>query len=183
MKICVISDTHDRVELLHAAIEDAKSRGAERIIHCGDVVAPYTLKAIRQFELPMDVIHGNNKGDLAVLGQLANDPESLITYHGRDAVLEIANQRLFMVHFPNYARAIAQSGEWDVVCCGHNHRCKVEQIQHSEGKGSTQVVNPGSASGMGRIQPSYILGDLERMEFEILHIPEPELAPYKPCGD
>jgi len=178
MKICVISDTHDRVEYLHAALEDAKARGAEAVLHCGDVVAPYTLKGARQFDLPLHVIHGNNKGDLAVMGQMARDAATLITYHGREADLELGGKRLFMVHFPNYAEALALTGKWDLICCGHNHRCKIESIPHAAGSGATLVVNPGSASGMGRIQPTYALGELESMKFEIIKISEPDLPPY-----
>ncbi len=182
MKICVISDTHDRVELFHTALEDAKSRGAEIVLHCGDIVAPYTLKGARQFGLPIHVIHGNNKGDLAVMCKLSQDPESLVQYHGRDAELELGGRKIFMIHFPEYAEAIALTGKYELVCCGHNHRCKIETVQHACGDGHTVLVNPGSASGMGRIQPTYVLGNLETMEFETLKIPEPELPPYKPCN-
>jgi len=182
MKICVISDTHDRVEYLHAALEDAKARGAEAVIHCGDVVAPYTLKGARKFGLPIHVIHGNNKGDLAVMGKLSHDPESLVNYYGRDAAIELQGKRVFIVHFPNYAEALALTGKYDLICCGHNHRCSIQTIEHARDGGYSLVVNPGSASGMGRIQPTYAMGDLERMEFEILPIPEPEWPPFKPCS-
>ena len=182
MKVCVISDTHDRIDYLHAALEDAKARGAEVVLQWGDVGAAYTLKRARQFGLPIHVIHGNNKGDLAIMGKLSEDPESLIEYHGRDATIHLNGKRIFLVHFPNYAQSLALTGKYDLVCCGHNHRCKIESVQHAEGEGTTLIVNPGSASGMDRVQPSYVLGDLESMEFEILPIPEPELPPFKPCS-
>jgi len=180
VKICIISDSHDNIDLLHAALSDAKERGAEMVLHCGDVVAPYTLKKTRQFGLPIHVIHGNNKGDLAVMGKLAQDPESLIHYHGRDASLEFDGRRVFMVHFPDYAKALALTGKWDLICCGHNHRCRIDVIKHAGQDTSTLLVNPGSSSGMDRIQPTYALGDLETMQFEIINIPEPDLPPYRP---
>ncbi len=182
MKICIISDSHDHIELLHSAISDAKDRGAELLLHCGDVVAPYTLKRARQFGLPIHVIHGNNHGDLAVMGKLSQDPESLIYYYGREASLELGGRKIFMVHFPNYAEALALTGKWDLVCCGHNHRCKIESIKHADKETTTVVVNPGSSSGMDHIQPTYVLGDLETMEFEIINIPEPDTAPYRSCS-
>lgn len=179
MKICIISDTHDRVDYLHAAIEDAKERGAEVVLHCGDLVAPYTLRKISEFGLPLHVIHGNNKGDLAAMCRLASNPDNLVKYHGRDASLEINGKKIFLIHFPEYADAMALTGKWDLICCGHNHRSKIEPINHTEGDGSTLVVNPGSASGLGRIQPTYVLGNLETMQFEIIDIQEPELPPYR----
>ena len=181
MKVCVISDTHDRVEYLHAAIEDAKVRGAEIVLHCGDLIAPYTLRQTHTLGLPIHVIHGNNKGDLAAMCRLASKPESLINYHGRDASLEMGGKKIFLIHFPEYAEAMALTGKWDLICCGHNHRCKIESIRHADGDGSPLLVNPGSASGLGRVQPTYVFGNLETMEFEIIDIQEPELPPYRSC--
>ncbi|MBC8519333.1 MAG: metallophosphoesterase family protein [Gammaproteobacteria bacterium] len=181
MKICIISDSHDQIDLFHSALADAKERGAELVLHCGDVVAPYTLKKANQFGLPIHVIHGNNKGDIAVMGKLSQNPDSLINYHGRDASLEINGRMIFMVHFPDYAEALALTGKWDLICCGHNHRCKIESIEHnsSNNNKTTLLVNPGSSSGMDRVQPTYIFGDLETMKFKIVDIPEPDLPPYR----
>ena len=71
MKICIISDSHDNRPLLEAAVRDAKAHGAEVILHCGDVVAPSTLEVIRPFNLPVHVIHGNNTGDLYMMGRFS----------------------------------------------------------------------------------------------------------------
>ena len=43
MKICIVSDSHDHIPLLEAAVADAKDLGVEAVLHCGDVVAPSTL--------------------------------------------------------------------------------------------------------------------------------------------
>ena len=69
MKICIVSDSHDNRYLLAAAVKDAKARGAEAVLHCGDVVAPTTLRILNPFELPVHVIHGNNTGDLYSMAQ------------------------------------------------------------------------------------------------------------------
>jgi predicted phosphodiesterase len=62
MKICIVSDSHDHRGHLAAAVADAKVRGAEAVLHCGDLVAPSTLHAITPLALPIHVIHGNNTG-------------------------------------------------------------------------------------------------------------------------
>ncbi|MEJ1359041.1 MAG: metallophosphoesterase family protein, partial [Candidatus Sedimenticola sp. (ex Thyasira tokunagai)] len=46
MKVCILSDSHDHIPLLDAAAAEAKAKGAEAILHCGDVVAPSTLKCL-----------------------------------------------------------------------------------------------------------------------------------------
>src|SRR6476646_9523065 len=39
MKICIVSDSHDRAPMLASAVAAAKAEGAEAVIHCGDVIA------------------------------------------------------------------------------------------------------------------------------------------------
>ena len=53
MKVCIVSDSHDHIPLLEAAVADAKNLGAEAVLHCGDVVAPSTLHCLEKFGLPV----------------------------------------------------------------------------------------------------------------------------------
>ncbi len=173
MKICIVSDSHDNRFLLAAAVEDARSRGAEAVLHCGDVVAPTTLKILNPIGLPVHVIHGNNSGDTFSLAQLSHDPDSVVHYHGQDAGIELAGRRIFLVHYPHYARAMATTGDWDIVCCGHDHRASVERIANMRQQ-ETLFINPGTVGGVGAT-PTYVLGDLKRMEFEIYNVPVDEM--------
>jgi len=36
MKICIVSDSHDRAEPLAEALAEAQAAGAQAVIHCGD---------------------------------------------------------------------------------------------------------------------------------------------------
>ena len=63
MKICIVSDSHDRADALASAVRESASHGAEAVIHCGDVIGTQTLRAALGVGLPMHVIHGNNLGD------------------------------------------------------------------------------------------------------------------------
>jgi putative phosphoesterase len=175
MLVCILSDSHDNRHLLDMAVADAKQRGAEAVLHCGDVVAPTTLRVLQKHGLPVHVIHGNNSGDLFATAQLSNDPNSVVTYHGQDAGLELAGRRIFMVHYPHYARAMGATGDWDLVCCGHDHKAEVDSIANLTG-GHTVFINPGTVGGVGAT-PTYVLGDLQQLSFEILAVPvEPGMA-------
>lgn len=175
MKICIISDSHDNRFLLKKAVEDAMSRGAEAILHCGDVVAPTTLRILLPLNIDMHVIHGNNTGDTYNLAMLSANPDNHLHYHGQDAGIELAGRKIFLVHYPHYARAMCATGDWDLVCCGHDHRTYLEKIHNVTG-GETVLLNPGTVGGVGA-SPSYALGDLETMQFELLHVPiDDELA-------
>ena len=166
MKICILSDSHDHIALLNAAVAEAKALGAEAVLHCGDVVAPSSLHALQKHGLPVHVIHGNNTGDLFTLGRLASRPDSLIHYYGMDADLELGGRRIFIVHYPHYARAMAATGDWDLVCCGHSHSPSIQNLRNIEG-GTTPLVDPGTVGGVGRAPATWVLGDLDNMSFEI----------------
>jgi putative phosphoesterase len=170
MKVCIVSDSHDNRPLLAAAVADAKARGAQAVMHCGDVVAPTALRVLQALGLPVHVIHGNNEGDTYAMFMLAQEPESVIYYHGQDAGLNLAGRRIFLVHYPHYAHAMATTGDWDLVCCGHDHRPAIKSIDNVKG-GRTLLVNPGTVAGIGP-RATYALGDLESMAFEIIELPK-----------
>lgn len=169
MKVCILSDSHDHIPLLDAAVAEAKSEGVEAVLHCGDLVAPSTLHCLQKYDLPVHVIHGNNTGDLYNLARLANREGSNIHYHGMDAGVELAGRRIFLVHYPHYARAMAATGDWDLVCCGHSHKYKYEELANIKG-GKTLLINPGTIGGVGRSPATYVIADLEGMKFEVREI-------------
>ncbi|PKO62318.1 MAG: metallophosphoesterase [Betaproteobacteria bacterium HGW-Betaproteobacteria-18] len=165
MKICVVSDSHDRAPMLTAAVAAARKAGAELVIHCGDLIGAMTLRPLLQLGLPVHVVHGNNQGDPVALWNLCRESAGLITYHGADIDLRLAGRRLFATHYPHYARGLACTGDYDVVCCGHSHVASVVQ-QPTLGGGMTWLVNPGSVAGLGAA-PTWLLADLANFEFEI----------------
>ena len=60
--IGVISDTHDNVENILKAIKVFEEREVDFIIHCGDVVAPASLKHFNGLRIL--VVKGNCDGDV-----------------------------------------------------------------------------------------------------------------------
>ncbi len=166
MKICIISDSHDNIPLLCAAVGEAKQRGAEAVLHCGDIVAPSTLKEVQHYGLPIHAIHGNNTGDLYALSKLSHAPDSVIHYYGQDAMFTLDGRRIFIVHYPHYAEAMAVTGDYDLVCYGHTHFPFVERITNIKGT-ETVLCNPGTV-GDAYAPATYVLGDLQAMTFETL---------------
>lgn len=166
MKIGVVSDSHDHKLLLRAAITDAVARGASSILHCGDIVAPSSLERLGHHEVDIHVIHGNNVGDGVGMARLVADPSNRIRYHGQDAELELGGRRIFIVHYPHYARAMAATGDYDLVCCGHTHHANVEMQANLAGR-ETPIVNPGTIAGLGAA-PTYAMVDLSTLKCEIV---------------
>jgi len=165
MKVCIVSDSHDRAELLAAAVAAGRAEGAELVIHCGDVIGANTLRAAAGHGLPMHVIHGNNLGDSTALHALAAEPGSVVRYHGVDARLALADRRILAVHYPDYGHAMACTGNWDLVCCGHSHCAGITRVPNVKG-GATWLVNPGTVAGLSA-PATWVFGDLAAMHFEI----------------
>ena len=110
-------------------------------------------------------------GDTYNLARLANKPNSGITYYGQDANIELAGKKIFVVHYPHYARAMAATGDFDLVCNGHEHKARIDRITAPNGK-EVVWLDPGTVGGVSA-PATYILGDLAGMTFEVLQVPLP----------
>jgi uncharacterized protein len=67
------------------------------------------------------------------------------------------------VHYPEIAKKLAESGNYDAVFYGHTHRPWEETI------GSCRLVNPGELAGQ-RYKPCFAIYDTEtdKLELKIL---------------
>ncbi|MBK9245661.1 MAG: metallophosphoesterase family protein [Burkholderiales bacterium] len=165
MKIAVVSDSHDHGDLLVRAIEIARDWGAQAVLHCGDVIGANTLRRAMGLGLPMHVIHGNNLGDIPMMSKLAFESGGALVYYGAEATLELGERRLFMIHYPHLARAMALTGDYDAVFCGHSHQAEIEKVA-GIGGGHTWLVNPGTVAGFGEPR-TLVLGDLAALSFSV----------------
>ena len=165
MKICIVSDSHDRADPLLRAVRAAREAGAEVVVHCGDVIGAHTLRPLLAVGLPVHVVHGNNLGDTLALVRLVTESGGLISYHGGEAVLTIDGRRIYVTHYPHQARGMACTGDYDLVCCGHSHEASVTRQDNIAG-GRTWLVDPGTVAGIGALA-SWVLGDLREMSFEL----------------
>lgn len=174
MKVAIVSDSHDRAEPLERAVAQAKAEGARAVIHCGDVIGAHTLRPLIRMRLPLHVVHGNNVGDFQALARLCAASGDLVTYHGADAELVIGERRVFVTHYPRYARAFACTGDFDITCCGHDHRAYVERIANVAGR-HTWLLNPGTVAGVGG-PATWVMADLAALRFEIRELKACETA-------
>ena len=175
MKVCIVSDSHDRAQMLAAAVSEAAAEGATAVIHCGDLIGAATLKPLLALGIPTHVVHGNNLGDAMAMWKLCSDSAGLVTYHGADAELALGGRRIFVTHFPRYGHAFACAGDHDLVCCGHSHRAGAG-VQRNVKGGETWLVNPGTVAGLAA-PPTWVLADLVEMRFEIRTLAPPPASP------
>lgn len=165
MKICIVSDSHDRADPLAAAVLEAKRLGAEAVIHCGDLIGAQTIKPALAHGLPVHAIHGNNIGDPQAMHYQSRMSNGQLQYYGPDAKLELGGRTILVVHYDNYGYAFACTGEFDLVCCGHSHRAEARRVANVKG-GTSWLVNPGTVAALAA-PATWVLGDLETMQFEV----------------
>jgi predicted phosphodiesterase len=67
---------------------------------------------------------------------------------------------------------MALTGDYDLVCNGHEHRAVIERIRNIKGS-ETLRIDPGTVAGISA-PPTYVFGDLRTLEFEIRSAPASE---------
>jgi predicted phosphodiesterase len=108
------------------------------------------------FSGPIHVVFGNNDGDGRLLQTIAQKYPQ-IHLHGIYAEVTFGNTNAALIHYPEPALRIAQSGQFHVVAYGHNHVKKIEIVENSVDN-SCVLVNPGEILGM-RGTPTLALYD------------------------
>lgn len=145
MKIVVLSDTHAPRRWKGCPPEVAEHlRGADAILHGGDVCTPDVLDELSGYA-PVHAVLGNNDGpQVAAWGA----PETL--------ELDLAGVRVAMIHDAGpatgrIARLRRRFPGADLVVFGHSH------IPLDESAGDVRIFNPGSPTDRRR-QPHGTIG-------------------------
>jgi putative phosphoesterase len=136
--IGLLSDSHDNLTLVRAAVRLFNDAGCDLVIHAGDFVAPFTAEELRNLRAPVKAVYGNCDGEktglarvFRGLGEIANGP--LAFAH--------AGVRFVVCHLDSSAETQAASGRFDVVVFGHTHRPLVES------RDGVLLINPGETGG------------------------------------
>ncbi len=161
MVIGVMSDTHDRVDAIEAAIDFFNRQGVSEVLHAGDLVSPFVVPKFSRLKARLHYVWGNNEGDREYIrvrfGELGIVPL------GDFAALELAGRRIALLHGTqeHIIDSLVRCGLYDVVIRGHNHRAEVVS-------GPTLLVNPGEVCGYLTGHQTVALLDLERLKAEII---------------
>jgi hypothetical protein len=167
MKIAIISDIHDNVWNLKNTL--ARLQEADIMLCLGDLCAPFIVNLLAKGfpDRPIHIIFGNNDGDhFRILAKALSFPN--VQVHGEIFQSEIDGRRFFANHFNYITLPIAQSGQFDVVCFGHNHRYQVERF------GKTLAINPGTLMGFDGDNPisaSFVIYDTRTEAVSTFQLP------------
>lgn len=136
MLIGILSDSHDRYEMMAEAVRVLLERGAEFLIHCGDVGSANMLDHLAGVKSAF--VFGNNDWDRAELERYA---ESIgIPYHGLALDLELDGKKIAVMHGDHTPRmeSVLKAQTHDYLLHGHTH------VKRDERVGKTRIINPGA---------------------------------------
>lgn len=126
MKIGILSDTHDDVEMTKRAVDFFKQKKVDLVFHLGDYVSPPIVKLFKGLKLIG--IFGNNDGYKEGLIKAFEEIGGEIK--GNFASLQIAKQKIALYHgeFLEISQALAQSQNFDILLTGHWHKSSEKEI-------------------------------------------------------
>lgn len=165
MLVGILSDTHDNIEKTEAAVSLFNREGVKLVLHGGDFVAPFMVKALAGLAAPMTGVFGNNDGDRALLLQMCAKHGHL-KIAGNFAYLDADGVKIALLHGHEQAllEMLAKCGSVDILVYGHTHRPEVRR------EGKTLIVNPGEVYGHLTGKSTVALLDTKRMDAEIVVI-------------
>jgi uncharacterized protein len=136
MIIGILSDTHGRADMAHAAVRTLLQHKAEYLVHCGDVGGADVLDALAGH--PAMFVFGNNDFDrnqltkyAAIIGIACGNTCGKLSFAGKPAVVTHGDDSTLL------ARLIHQQ-QIDYLFLGHTH----EKLDQHNGK--IHIINPGA---------------------------------------
>jgi putative phosphoesterase len=150
MIIGLMSDSHDNVPLVKAAVKAFRERSVQAILHAGDIVSPFTARELLAAGAPVYAVFGNNDGEKKHL------PEILEHIRESPYRFELAG-RIFLLAHDRDAVPQSEIDSADVFVFGHTH------LYHLD-SGPPLVINPGEAGGWLTGRSTAAVLDTETLE-------------------
>ena len=110
MLIAILSDIHDNIPKLRAAVDHIQR--VDALLCGGDLCSPFIVDELAQFPRHIHVVFGNNDADLFRITQktvAANQhraPEDQIRLHGEFFEGDLGGKRLALIHFEQIGKAL-----------------------------------------------------------------------------
>ncbi len=161
-KIGVMSDSHERLDLLGEAVDFFNGEDVDLVLHAGDYISPLTAAPLSRLESELVGVFGNNDGDRLFLRRRF-DEEDVGRIERGPHQLELAGKKVVLMHQPRLIEALKGSTVPDLVIYGHTHEVQVKE-------GRPFVLNPGEVCGLVTDRRTVATVELEEMEVEIEHL-------------
>ena len=166
MKIGIVSDSHGKTRRLAAALQELAGKGAETIVHCGDVGSAACLDALADCPLPCHVVAGNMDRHVDAM-QVSHRCDGL-QLAPASLLVDLPGGRALAVthgHDGSLLLALAENPAVAYLCHGHTHRARDERV------GNLRMINPGALHHpKGPRHPTCALLDTDTDTVEFLEV-------------
>jgi uncharacterized protein len=160
MRIAILSDTHNRYQIVESTLKIIDAEGIKVIVHCGDIEDVETVNLFRGFSTHF--VFGNCDSDKLALRRAME--ESGAQLHEPFGNLEMDGVRIAWTHGDDkrLLRDLQHSAHYDFLFYGHTH------VAEEHPSGRTRIVNPGA---LHRACPkTFVLLDLARKDLQTIQL-------------
>ena len=156
MKVGIVSDSHDNLPAVDAALAAFRGRAVQMLIHAGDFVAPFAVKRFLSLDVPMLAVFGNCDGEKKALASLLPG----IAEGARRETVDGKN--ILIVHSIDSLEPTGAGGV-DLIVCGHTHQPTISGDR-------PLVINPGECGGWVTGRSTAAVLDTDTMTAELLEL-------------
>lgn len=171
MLVAIISDVHNNETNLKKVLNYCVKNKIKKIICCGDLASDETL----------DFLADNFGGEIFyTFGNMDND--QLREFRGTNIYknvelfknfgeIEIEKKKIAFVHYPDKAKQLCESGEYDFVFYGHTHKPWIESIQtrRKQYLFKCTLLNPGNVAGDIYL-PTFAVWETKNDKFDLVNV-------------
>lgn len=160
MKIGILSDSHGKHERLGQAVGILVGKGAQVLVHCGDLGHERSLQTLAEANLPTYVVSGNTDRHIQ---QLINMAEALgVEFHWEVIEVPLGDGRYLVAthgHDDQLVDTLILGGQFPYVCLGHSH----EPADFRQG--GVRVINPGALHRAANYTVAMLDTEADAVEF------------------
>jgi putative phosphoesterase len=150
MKIGIISDTHKKLGRAKKAVDLLIDKGAEFIIHAGDIVREELLEYLEEKKIKYVAALGNNDFHL----YRVVDKYNLTT---EPYYFKFTNKTFKLMHYPKYIFPL----DTDIIIYGHTHDIDISF------NGKNLILNPGEVCARDSGFSSCILLNIKKNYYKV----------------
>jgi len=149
LNVAILSDSHTKTKLTQDAVDMLKSKGAEYLIHAGDLETKEHLDILHNSKLPYITIFGNNDYNLVQYQDLYN-------IYKEPYYFKIKDLRFKLMHLPFY-----MNNDTNIIISGHTH---IFEHQYTN---NTLYLNPGEICAREKNLTECVLLKITKTEYII----------------
>lgn len=166
MRIGILSDSHGKGRTLRKALTALSRRGAEAIVHCGDLGSVECIEMLGEACVPSYVVAGNMDRHTDRLADAAQ--RCGVAFHWEAIEVPLGDGQFLVATHGHDERILSEmirGEQFPYVCHGHTHRVRDDRF------GPVRVICPGALCHPRHPRyPTAALLDTERDQLDLFPV-------------